>query len=66
MLLLNKATVTAYCTQVVHLNKELLLMGELQQKYQQRLAAVSVSHNIKPELQFLLDACKQELASEYS
>ena len=41
-------------------------MGELQQKYQQRLATMAASNNSKPELQFLLDACRQELAGELS
>lgn len=49
--------------QVARLNKELLLMGELQQKYQQRLMVQSTMHNPRPEMQFVLETYKQELGS---
>ena len=49
--------------QVVSLNKELLLMGELQQKYRQRLATTATMHNPKPEQQLIIQAYKRELAS---
>ena len=40
-------------------------MGELQQKYQQRLVAVNHCHNPKPEMQFVLESYKAELSSMY-
>ena len=54
------------CAQIARLNKELVLMGELQQKYQQRLGSVTSSQNSKQEKQFLLDSYKQELSSTYT
>ena len=48
--------------QMNRLNKELLLMGELQQKYQQRLVAVSATSQPRTEAQFLIESLKAELA----
>lgn len=49
--------------QVIQLNTELLLMGELHQKYQQRLSEMNFSHNFPPQLQMCLDSCKAECQS---
>jgi len=46
--------------QIDQLNRELLLMGELHEKYQQRLSSMSRSHNDKPELQRFLQSAKAE------
>jgi len=47
-------------SQVTDLNKELLLMGELQQRYQQRLASLSLN-NATPEANYALECCQEEL-----
>lgn len=36
-------------------------MGELQQRYQQRLGDVSKSHNVQPEVKFLVESLRAEL-----
>ena len=36
-------------------------MGELQQRYQQRLGEVTRSHNAQPQIKFLNDSLKAEL-----
>lgn len=47
--------------QVMQLNTELLLMGELHQKYQQRLSEMSLKpQSVRPQLQMCLDSCKDE------
>ncbi|ELU12842.1 hypothetical protein CAPTEDRAFT_219242 [Capitella teleta] len=46
--------------EVGSLNKELLLMGELQQKYQQRLADSSVKHHANKQTLMLLESCRNE------
>lgn len=50
--------------QIARLNKELLLMGELQQLYQQRLASVSLSHQPRQEMTFILDTYKAEVETQ--
>ena len=51
--------------QAERLSKELLLMGELQQTYQQRLVSMSTSHQPRAQMQFALDTYKNELNSEW-
>lgn len=50
--------------QVARLNKELLLMGELQQKYQQRLGSISSSSTAREADQMRIDTLKHDLDGE--
>ncbi|XP_013415766.1 hamartin isoform X3 [Lingula anatina] len=46
--------------QVNHLNKEILLMGELQQQYKERQEAMILQKEVRPQTLYLIDTYKAE------
>ena len=62
----NSVNGTVICFfQVIQLHKELLLMGELQQKCQEKLQSQKIAGSAKHEHEYIQTALKAEIKGEY-